>query len=256
MKRSHFFIVLVVGVLVLSACARSIENADLSLVTPTEEVTGIPRTGVESDNPMIQIKDQSPMENQSNNERMESTPEEMILSGDGETAEPPEPVGETAIQNDSMRPNWFSVNLTNVDSGETFRVDDFNGKVVWVETMAMWCSTCLRQQKEVLRLHELLNGSEGLISLALDIDPNEIAKDLEMYIQNYGFDWMYAISPPEVSHDIADRYGNQFLNPPSAPMFIIDAEGKVHPLRFGVKDANELWDKLQPFLDEVMRPAS
>ena len=35
-----------------------------------------------------------------------------------------------------------------------FTLADFKGKVVLVETMAVWCSTCLRQQTNVLALHE------------------------------------------------------------------------------------------------------
>jgi hypothetical protein len=116
----------------------------------------------------------------------------------------------------------------------------------------MWCSTCLRQQKEVLALHDLIDDSDHFVSLTLDIDPNENAQDLERYTQNYSFYWVYAISPAEVSREISELYGDNFLNPPSAPMFIIDAEGEMHPLRFGVKDANELLESLKPFLDEVM----
>jgi hypothetical protein len=131
-------------------------------------------------------------------------------------------------------------------------VADFEGKVVLVETLAMWCSTCRNQQKEVVKLHEQLGERDDFVSLGLDIDPNEVAADLKAYTQNNGFHWTYAVSPPEVSNAIAELYGNQFLNPPSAPMFIIDRKGEVHALRFGVKSADELLEALQPFLNDAM----
>ena len=83
--------------------------------------------------------------------------------------------------------------------------------------------------------------------------PHELATDtasLKDYIQRNGFDWTYAVAPAEVSREIGNLYGNQFLNPPSTPMLIIDKQGQVHPLPFGIKSADELVEFLQPFLDE------
>jgi hypothetical protein len=43
--------------------------------------------------------------------------------------------------------------------------------------------------------------------------------------------------------------GEQYLNPPSAPMFVVDRQGGVHALPFGVKSADALQKALQPYLD-------
>jgi hypothetical protein len=55
-----------------------------------------------------------------------------------------------------------------------------------------------------------------------------------------------------VAREIAALYGDQFLNPPSTPMLIIDRRGQVHPLPFGIKSAADLRQALEPFLNEVM----
>lgn len=149
-------------------------------------------------------------------------------------------------------PAWFSAALTDVQSGQPFSIADYKGKVLLVETMAIWCSTCLAQQKQVLALHDLLGERDDFLSIGLDIDPNENAGDLKEYTGRNGFDWVYSISPAEVSGEIGNLYGNQFLNPPSAPMFIIDSHGEVHPLPFGVKSADDLHKALEPFLNESM----
>ena len=154
--------------------------------------------------------------------------------------------------NAKILPDWFSASLNDVNTAESFSIEDFEGKVILVETLAMWCSTCRQQQMQVLALHDALGDREDFVSVGLDIDPNEVGEDLVNYTQNNGFYWMYAISPPRVSSEIAELYGNQFLNPPSAPMFIIDRSGEVHSLRFGVKSAEELSEALQPFFDEAM----
>lgn len=147
-------------------------------------------------------------------------------------------------------PAWFNAELTDVNTGETFKIADFKGKVVLVETMAVWCPLCLRQQGQVRALHELLGEREDLISLALDIDPNEDAELLQAHASQNGFDWRYAVAPAEVSREIGQLYGAQFLNPPSTPMLIIDHQGEVQLLPFGQKDAQTLQEALTPLLNE------
>lgn len=162
--------------------------------------------------------------------------------------------GDMAQEEESMMaaPNWFSVALQDPTTGETFTVGDFKGRVVLVETLAMWCSNCMRQQQQVKALHEALGEREDFISLGLDIDPNKNTADLKDYVARNGFDWTYAVAPPEVARELGNMYGAQFLNPPSTPMLIIDPKGEVHPLRFGIKSAEELHKSLQPFLDQGM----
>lgn len=149
-------------------------------------------------------------------------------------------------------PAWFSAVLTNVRTGETFIVQDLKGKVILVETMAVWCSNCLRQQGQVKELHGLLGERDDFVSIGLDIDSNEDAAKLKDFVEAQGFDWLYAVSPAEVSSELSSLYGDQFLNPPSTPMLAIDRHGVVHPLPFGIKSADELLNFIQPFLDENM----
>ena len=147
-------------------------------------------------------------------------------------------------------PAWFSAELTDVNSGETLTVAGLKGKVVLVETMAIWCSNCLRQQNEVKALYEALGMEDGLVTLVLDIDPNENAEHLREYAAKHGFDWIYAVAPREVAREIGQLYGDQFLNPPSTPMLIVDRQGEVHLLPFGRKTALDLQEALAPFLSD------
>ena len=149
-------------------------------------------------------------------------------------------------------PAWFNVALTNVRTGETFTIQDLKGKVVLVETMAIWCSNCLRQQGQVQELHGLLGERDDFVSIGLDIDSNEDASKLKEFVDAQGFDWLYAVSPAEVSRDLSSLYGDQFLNSPSTPMLAIDRHGVVHPLPFGIKRAEDLLNFIQPLLDKSM----
>jgi hypothetical protein len=161
-------------------------------------------------------------------------------------------VVESASDNMMTAPDWFSVSMTNVNTGESFTINDLKGKVVLVETMAVWCSNCFNQQTQVKILHSKLGERDDFVSLGLDIDSNEDASKLKDFVQKNSFDWMYAVSPTEVSREFASLYGGQFLNPPSTPMLIIDRHGEVHPLPFGIKSSDDLLAVLQPYLDEAM----
>ena len=149
-------------------------------------------------------------------------------------------------------PAFFDAALSDAASMQPFTIQDFQGKVVLVETMAMWCTNCLQQQKQVKALHTLLGERSDFVSLSLDIDPNEEAAPLKSYVEKNGFDWTYAIAPASVSREIGQLYGSEFLNPTSTPMFIIDSHGQVHTLPFGIKSAETLKAALDPFLNAGM----
>ncbi len=180
---------------------------------------------------------------------MESTPDAM-MSHETPTADAMMPKETPSTEAMMESPAWFGMALTNVHTGETFTIQDFKGKVILVETMAIWCSNCLKQQTQVNALHGLVGNRDDFVSLGLDIDPNEDVSKLKSFVEGQGFDWLYSISPAEVSREIASLYGDQFLNPPSTPMLVIDRHGVVHPLPFGIKSAEELLQFIQPFLDE------
>jgi cytochrome oxidase Cu insertion factor (SCO1/SenC/PrrC family) len=153
-------------------------------------------------------------------------------------------------QADMSASAWFNAGLTDVNTGKSFKVADLHGKVVLVETMAVWCTTCLQQQVQIQALRGMLGQRDDVATLSLDIDPNENDAILMKHASGRGFDWMFAVAPADVAREIGKLYGDQFLNPPSAPMFIIDRQGKVHTLPFGVKSAQDLEAAIEPFLKQ------
>ena len=147
-------------------------------------------------------------------------------------------------------PEWFSMELIDVQTGETFTMNDYAGKVVLLETMAMWCPNCVVQAHEVRKLHELLGNPEDLISVSLDVDVNEDAVSLKEYVSGYGFEWHFAVAPLLVARALGNLYSAQYLNPPLSPMLVIDRDGNVHQLEYGKKDADTLQQILEPFLEK------
>ena len=147
-------------------------------------------------------------------------------------------------------PDWFDMELTDAQTGEIFTMNDYAGKVVLVETMAIWCPNCVVQGNEVRNLHKVLGNPDDLISVSLDVDFNEDEASLKEYALGYGFDWHFAVAPLEVARALGNLYSAQYLNPPLSPMLIIDREGNVHQLEYGLKKAEALRKIVEPYLEK------
>ena len=146
-------------------------------------------------------------------------------------------------------PLWFIEELKDINSGMFFKMTDFKGKVILVETMAVWCPKCLTQQQEIAKLKTSFADRDDFVSIGIDIDPNENEALLASHVTKYGFDWTFTIASKSVIDEISALYGAQFLNPTATPMLIIDKQGNQHLLPFGIKTAQELQKAVQPFLD-------
>lgn len=150
----------------------------------------------------------------------------------------------------SAKPEWFGIEMTDVRTGKPFTINDFAGKVVLIETMAEWCPNCRQQEDQVKELHARLGNPPDLISLSLDVDLNEDAQSLQKYAQAFGYDWHFAIAPLEVQRALGNLYSAEYLNPPLAPMLLIDRKGRVYGLPFGIKSAQALKATIEPHLTQ------
>lgn len=240
-------------IFVLSACstiqtpaADSMEEEN-EIMEETMEETAVPEAMPETGNE--DSMDDDTMQDDSMKDEMPESEEEMADDAvhdddmDDDMLEEPEMMS---------RPAFFDAALIDVTTGESFTLNDFAGKVVLVETMAVWCPSCLRQQMEVKQLQDTLGDQDDFLTVILDIDPNEDADDLKAYVEAHDFQGYYAVPSAEVSSEIGNIYGSQFLNPPSTPIFIIDRHGEVHPLPFGFKDAGVLEEAVRMYLQVEM----
>lgn len=136
-----------------------------------------------------------------------------------------------------VRP-WMDIELTDVATGETFKISDFEGKSILLESFAVWCPTCLAQQKELQKLQP--SEGDDVIHISLDTDPNEDTEKVREHIQRYGLDWYFAVSPIELTQALIDEFGLDFVSAPRAPVVLICKDGSARFLRSGVKPVEEL----------------
>jgi cytochrome oxidase Cu insertion factor (SCO1/SenC/PrrC family) len=147
-------------------------------------------------------------------------------------------------------PSWFSVAMTDVNTGQSFRIADFKGKVVLLDTMATWCPTCQGEMSEIKLLPGLYPTAPDLVRISLDVDPNEDATILKKYAATNKFDWYIAVAPIEVGRFLETNYDQGYLNPPLQPMLFIDRAGSVYGLPFGPKSAISIQKTLAQYLGQ------
>lgn len=71
---------------------------------------------------------------------------QLNLEGPGEPDQMPadQPISDAPQSPSGVElPVWFSQELKDVNTGMVFKVAEFKGKVILVETLAVWCSKCL-----------------------------------------------------------------------------------------------------------------
>ena len=141
-------------------------------------------------------------------------------------------------------PDWMKIELIDAASGETFAIADFIGRPILIESFAIWCSTCLRQQKEMARLIDL--EGEAIVHVSLDTDPNEDLNTVEGHIERHGFTWYYAVAPIEMTQLLIEAFGLTVVNAPLAPVILVNIDGSARLLGRGVKSAEQLIEEIGP----------
>jgi hypothetical protein len=163
-----------------------------------------------------------------------------IMSGDGsddgmdtETA--------MGTAESGMDAAWRTTDLTDVSNGETFTIGGFDGTVV-LETFAVWCPTCTRQQKQ---LRGIAAGMDAVAVVSLNVDPNEDAEKVRKHAEENGFGWYYAVAPTDVTKSLTDAFGSTVLNAPSAPVIVVCPDGSATVLEGrGVKSTTTIENAL------------
>ncbi len=134
--------------------------------------------------------------------------------------------------------NWMDIELTDVATGQTFKISDFKGKPILLESFAVWCPTCLSQQRQINELKT--SEGDAIIHISLDTDPNEDEAKVREHMEKYGFDWYFVVAPIELTEALIDEFGLTVVNAPSAPVILISEDQSARLLKNGVKSADAL----------------
>lgn len=142
----------------------------------------------------------------------------------------------------SERPAWQNLELTNVATGETFTLGGFEGKTVYVEPMATWCSNCRKQLRNVAKAKAL--AGDEIVFVALSVEGSLPDEALAQYTEKEGFDFTFAVATPELVQALVAEFGRAVTNPPSTPHFTIWPDGTTTALKTGFEAPEDLLAQL------------
>ncbi len=86
---------------------------------------------------------------------------------------------------------WKSAPLTDANSGKTFTLGNFSGKVVVLQFMAVYCQYCLAEARQLVSVQQNFAGnaqaSNQVVVVSVDVDPNENLAQLQAYVSQNHF---------------------------------------------------------------------
>lgn len=117
-----------------------------------------------------------------------------------------------------------ALTLVDVRSGASLSIGALAAeRPLLVETMAIWCTNCRAQMREVAAAHERADFA----SLSIDVEPYEEPADLAAYADAEGFGWPFAKADAQVATALRERFGTAVLNPPGTPKILFLPDGSV-----------------------------
>jgi peroxiredoxin len=138
--------------------------------------------------------------------------------------------------------------LTNAKTGESFTLADYAGKTVLVKPMATWCGKCKANLQATREAITQLN-SDNLVVVALSVEDNLENTKLAQYASDEGFDFVFAVTTPEMTRALDTQFGQTALNPSIGSRFIIAPNGEISELTTGKVDPASLVTTLKSVSD-------
>jgi thiol-disulfide isomerase/thioredoxin len=139
--------------------------------------------------------------------------------------------------------DWLDTNFTDVITGDSYKLSDFKGKTILLESFAVWCPTCRKQQEQMKKLHEEMGDS--VVSVSLDTDPNESADKVLEHANSNNFDWRFSISPSEFTQILIDKFGFPVVSAPGAPVVLICPDQSSKFLDRGLKSSEKIKSEIE-----------
>jgi len=85
---------------------------------------------------------------------------------------------------------WKNAPLIDANTGKNFTLDQFAGKVIVLQFMAVYCQFCLAESHQLVNVQQSFstNGQAGqIVMVSVDVDPNENLGQLQAYVRQNHF---------------------------------------------------------------------
>ena len=128
-------------------------------------------------------------------------------------------------------PNWNFL----MSDNEILPLESLKGRVVLVDLMATWCSSCTTQNTYLKELYN--NFNDDLVILSLTTDISETTSIMAEYKDSKGLPWPHGLDTNSV-------FSNYFKVDYIPTMVILDANGVVRWKHVGIWTASQMTETL------------
>ncbi|MEJ7839665.1 MAG: redoxin domain-containing protein [Thermomicrobiales bacterium] len=136
-------------------------------------------------------------------------------------------------------PEWMTLPLSDARTGTEYRVADYLGCTLYVETMATWCLNCKMQLTNVQEAYPNLDPNRVVV-IAISVETELSAEDLATYAEVSEFDFLFSVASVDMLKAIVDAFGRESIVPPSTPHVLVAPDGTVGDLRTGGTSPEEI----------------
>jgi thiol-disulfide isomerase/thioredoxin len=126
--------------------------------------------------------------------------------------------------------SWFNAN------GKTVSLNDYKGKVVFINFWGTWCPPCRRELPDIVKLSKQYKGKVQFIGIALERSKDNILENLHSFAKSNEMDYEILVG----SQELANAYGGITGVPTT---FIVDKTGKIVTSTVGMQD-RDTFDKM------------
>jgi len=137
-----------------------------------------------------------------------------------------------------IAPAYLRYEMMDVN-GQTFRLEDYRGKVVVMDMFATWCGPCEYQIGELQRIYERYSASDVVI-LSIDIDERETISQVQEFKAEHDAPWRFGMTTPEIS--------SRFPASSIPTLYYLDREGNVVDKAVGAESYDDLRSRIDAIL--------
>ncbi|MDR3574097.1 MAG: redoxin domain-containing protein [Anaerolineaceae bacterium] len=145
-----------------------------------------------------------------------------------------------------MGSELLGVSMMDVNSGKSFMLSSYAGKVALISMFTTSCKDCLQQQKNLESLN--MENHSGLVVVTLDVDPMDSASSLASFAKQNNYHWVFANSTASLNQSISMLYNSQSVNSSTVQTLVVDRMGHVHVLPNGLRSPSQLNQDLTTYL--------
>jgi thiol-disulfide isomerase/thioredoxin len=128
---------------------------------------------------------------------------------------------------DVRRAPGFSI--PDMRGGNAISLDQFQGKVIYVDFWASWCGPCLQSFPYMEELHQKYRD-KGLVIIAINMD--QVPQDAHVFLMDHPVTFLVGQNP---AGDVAEQYGVMAM--PTS--YIVDRAGVIKEVHYGFKSRDK-----------------